>query len=487
MAIYRTNNPTEFAEIDGIVIDETSPPSGMQGLSTNVVALVGLFPRGGHLAKAVGSIGELYAEYGNSIAYSGIQALQNKKFGSLKIVRVEPTSSAVSTRILSDATPVEIITFRSLHKGVYGNLIRITVSAGTVEGRRYFIEDTDSNTVIQPESYDNINLPDYASAAAANAAGIFAGSKLITAEVLAVTANPVSGAGVLLENGSDGTPGDTDYEAALSRIEFDAAANIVFLDVYTPARNTYLKNHAALTQDRMVILAGPEAESTAEAVTAAGGYRDSDGRIIYAYPWVQSVINGTNQFVSPAHFYASLLSQCPPQVDPAYVENSQFLAGITGLKRTLARADFIALNRAGVSCFEYDADIGYKIRNGVTTQVLSTAKIPILRRRMTDLLTNSAARFMKNYQNTVNSDENRKAVKAAILAYVKGRQDEKLLPRDVDIKKGKVTLVDVDSLNSDESIAEGFFYVIWRQRIFSSMRYIILKAEIGTSVSITEG
>ena len=42
MSIYRTNNPTEFDEVDGIIIDESAPPSQVKGVGTGIAILVGV-------------------------------------------------------------------------------------------------------------------------------------------------------------------------------------------------------------------------------------------------------------------------------------------------------------------------------------------------------------------------------------------------------------------------------------------------------------
>lgn len=489
MSIFRTSDPTLYDDIDGIIIDESAPPSAIQGVAANTAILVGQFERGSHDLTQVGSVGELYELYGTSLAYGGMVALQNKRFGSLKIIRVEPTSSAKATLTLNDGggSPVNIITFTAKHKGIYGNAIEVTVAAGTTTGKKYTIQDTNPGAVLPIEVYDNISLTGYASAGAANAAALFAASKLVDATVLAITANPANSAAAPLASGSDGTVGDTDYQAAIAKAGVEGAGNILFLDVYNDTRNGYLKTHAADTQDKMCVLAGAEGDSVSAAITDVADYRDADGRLIYAYPWVRTTINGVNTFVSPASFYASLLSQIAPNIDPAFVGNVQFLPGINGLKLSLTRANYIALNAAGISAFEFDADTGYKVKNGVTTQIVNTEKQPILRRRMTDYLTNSAGRFLKNYQNAVNSAENRLAVKAAIETFVQQNQQNKILPSDTDLRSGRATLVDVESLNTDATIAAGFFYILWKQRIYSSMRYIVLKAQIGTSVVVTEG
>ena len=46
MSIYRTNNSLEYAEVDGIIIDERAPDADIQGKATNVVLLLGQFQRG---------------------------------------------------------------------------------------------------------------------------------------------------------------------------------------------------------------------------------------------------------------------------------------------------------------------------------------------------------------------------------------------------------------------------------------------------------
>mgnify|MGYP001557843985 FL=1 len=110
----------------------------------------------------------------------------------------------------------------------------------------------------------------------------------------------------------------------------------------------------------------------------------------------------------------------------------------------------------------------------------------IYRRRMADYLTNSVGRFLKNYQNAVNSANNRALVKGAIMTFITSLENDGILPKDSEVSGGVAKLVDVESLNTPSSIAAGFFKIQWRQRIYSSMRYIVLNAEIGESVVVTE-
>jgi hypothetical protein len=77
-------------------------------------------------------------------------------------------------------------------------------------------------------------------------------------------------------------------------------------------------------------------------------------------------------------------------------------------------------------------------------------------------------------------------VKGSIQGFVTSLQNDGILPKDSELKSGKATLIDTESANTDATVAAGFFKIIWKQRIYSSMRYIVLSAEIGESVVVTE-
>ena len=602
MSIFRTNDPTQFDDVDGIIIDESAPPASIQGVATNIAILIGQFQRGPEELTEVGSIGEFHELYGKS-SYLGNKQLKNKKFGRLRIVRalaaaaakaaytfnggtgaaaesyafttvadvadslnskyitfetisslgvktkryiwfntgagVDPalagrtghvvafatnaTDAQVASAIQAVATAIpdlnasvltnvvtftneqqgdtedatignsgfslgaitqgnapDRITFTAKNKGAYGNSIKITIADGSVQGKKYTIEDTNANAVIAPEVFDNIQIADIVAAT-------FAGSKLVDVAVVSAAAEPFNVSQQALAGGSDGSIADTDYQTAIAKCEVEHAGNVLFLDENNTARNNYLKTHAALTQDKMVIVSGPEVQTRAQAVTDVANFRDTDGRIIYAFPWVQSQVDGALEYSNPAAWYASILTQIGPHIDPAFQENAQFMQGATDLKlTTLSRADYIALKDAGVSAFEKVQGGGIKPKSGITTQILNSSKVTVLRRRMADYLTDSMGQFLQNYQNAVNSKEKRSEVKGQILDFIQRQEIAGILPSDKDVKEGKAKLVDVESLNTDSSIALGFFKILYKQRIFSAMRYIVLQAEIGESVVVTE-
>lgn len=478
MGIFRSNDPTTFDAVDGIVIDESAPPPSMNGVASNVVCLVGQFERGSLAMQTVTSAGDLYEKYGQNSAYAGYKALLNKKFGSLKIVRVAAAAAVKATLTFDDSGAGDSVTFTALWKGVYGNKIKVTIAAGSTSGSKYTIEDTNDGSVFPIEVYDNVLYTAVATALAAS-------NLVVAATAVAADAEPAVCSATALASGADGTVADSDYQTAIALAEAEACCNVLFLDAYNATRNGYLKTHAAATEDKMVIVCAEEADASATAITAAGNYRDAAGRIIFAFNHVLTTIDGANVYQYPASWVASILSQTSPHVDPAYAKNTEFLAGIVGLKLTLTRTEFIALKAAGIAAFEFDSDIGYKLRSGITTQIADSALVTVVRRRMADYLTASAGRFMKAYQNAVNSYANRVAVKAAILDFVGQRERLGMLPSTKDMTTGTPTLVDIDSLNTDNAIGQGYFYIVWKQRIFSSMRFIVIKAQIGETVSVT--
>lgn len=602
MGIFRTNDPTQFDDIDGIIVDETAPPANITGVAANVAILVGLFQRGPKtLSLPLGSIGEFHEIYGKS-SFSGNKQLKNKKFGSLKIIRAVAadavkasytaddgtgavnevytvttvadvanslnnkyilfetiTSLGVRTlryawfnvsaggtdpalagrtghavaiatgdaasvvaaalqavltavadlgaTVLSDVVTVtsdnpgnltqsagnsgfavatttpgngaDRIKFTAKYEGAYGNNLKVTIEAGSNVGKKYTFEDTNTDAVLPKEVYDDVEIADISNAT-------FAQSLLMDVTVLSSLAEPENVAATNLASGSDGNIANTDYQTAIDLAGVEKAGNVLFLDSYNATRNGYLKQHAADYTNKMVILCGAEGDSRATAITDVANYRDAEGRIIYAWPYVQTSIDGVLEFTPPASWIASVFTQVAPHIALSWTANTQYMAGIVALKTYESRAGYIALDQAGVCALERDLDIGFLVKNAIVTQIANSSKRTILRRRMADFLTDSIALFLKNYQNDVNSKAKRTEVKGAILNFDSLLVQSKVLPGEQDVKDGAPLLVDTESLNTDNVIASGMFKILYKRRIFSSMRYIVLQAEIGESVVVTE-
>lgn len=479
MSIFASTNPLDWGALDGVYIDDTAPPPSVVGVASGTAILVGQFERGSANIQSVGSPGQLFELYGNNLGYSGNVALQNKKFGLLKIARVIAASGAANATKNFQSSSTTRITFTALWKGAYGNNIFVTIAAGSSQGSKYTIHDGNPNAVWPDEVYDNVLITAVGST--------FAASNLITATVVSTAAEPSTASATALASGSDGSVADTDYQAAIQgQCQSDGVGNILFLDAYNSTRAGYVKASMAATTDKMGIVCGASGDSVATAVSAVASLRDTDGRIIYSFPYVFTTIAGVSTNVNGASFYASLLSQISPKIDPAYAANAQYLSGIDSLELSLQRSDYINLVSAGISAFEVDSDLGIKIKSGVVTQISDSSKIMIFRRRMADFLIQSVAKFLKNYQNAPNSLDNRKFAGGAIQSFNRSLELEGLVPKDAEVQGGKASIVDFTSLNTDDSIAAGYFKIIWKRRIYSSMRYIVLQTQIGESVVVTE-
>ena len=391
MGVFRSTDPTTWDDVDGIIVNESAPAPNVAGVAANIGILVGQTQRGLSGLTEIGSIGEFIEMYGKDDSKGVNLALKNKKMGRLKIIRVIPADAVTASKAFA-STAVDRISFSAKQgAGLYGNSIMVTIAAGSTVGKKYTIKDSSVGSVLPQEIYDNVVV---ASIAASNP---FASSALVTVSVLSAAAEPSDTAATALALGSDGTAVNTDYETAIAYAEVEGAGNFLFLDAYNSARNGFLKLHAASTQDKMVLLCGAEGDSVSAAIADVASYRDTEGRCIYAYPYVQTSLGGVLTFTNPASWLASILTQTSPSVDPAFTTNSQFLSGVTGLKASLSRAQYIQLKDAGICSFEADSDIGFKVKSGVVTQIANSSKVTILRRRMADYLTTSVAKFLKNY------------------------------------------------------------------------------------------
>lgn len=476
MGIFRSTDPTTFDDVDQVVINETAPPANINGNASNIAILVGRFQRGpSEQLMEVGSTGELRELYGVG-GYSGEKELKNKKFGRLRIVRAVATDAVKATKQFL-ATAVPIIEFTAKYYGDYGNNIKVTIAAGTTTGKKYTVQDFNDDAVLPVEVYDNILVADIVPAT-------FANSRLVDVTVLATSSQPDNIAATPLLTGDDGTPADTDYVPALEVLEMEGTGNIVWCDKSSATVKNALEQHVLAMPDKVAIICADNSgvDKTA-AIADVAGYRSD--RMVYCHPYLSTIVDGAEEIVTPSSWYASVMSQQAPNLDPANVDAAEFLAGVTGLEETLTRADYINLKDNGISAFEFDPQFGYKIKSGVLTTLVA-GKTQVLRRRMADFLTNSIASFLKNYQNKVNSKAQRDLVKGAIVNFVKRLENEGILPSAQDVQEGSPYLVDTEALNTDNSIAQGFFKILYKQRIFSSMRYIVLQAEIGEGVLVTE-
>lgn len=484
---YKTNNPLEYDDVDGIVIDESAPDSQVASAATNVAILVGRFQRGpANELISINSMAQLNELMGKSNA-SGNLALKNKAFGRLKVIRaIGATGTAKATLALLDTDDDPSIVINAKYVGSYGNNLQVVVTAGLSGTVTITINDLNLGAAKPQEVYANVVI---AGKTQAQLNEIFGSSQLIDV-VAPVTAglNPEILAATSLASGSNGTEADTDYQLALEAAEQERAGNFIFADKQSATIKGYLKAHVQETKDKIAVIgADSDTVNLSAAITDVAAYRDVDGYIVYAYNHLQTRIDGVLVYTSPVSWLVSVMSQIGPNIDPAYIQNVRFTSGVTGIKFGLKRQDYIDAMAAGIAAFEYDGDVaGYKVKSGIVTQILNTSKLTILRRRMTDFYLTSIVSLLKNYQNAPNTKSTRKKIAALITAFDDGLINLGLLPSDDEVTGGKARLIDTESLNTNNTIAAGQLLIAIKRRIYSSARFLVLKAEIGESVVVTE-
>ena len=106
MSVYRTNNPLEYALVDGIVIDEKASPPSIKSSGTGVAMLLGRFERGPDEVVSIPTTDVLYQTFGSK-DFGGLRQLYNKKFSQLKIKRVRAFDALPSESVLKDPNYVE--------------------------------------------------------------------------------------------------------------------------------------------------------------------------------------------------------------------------------------------------------------------------------------------------------------------------------------------------------------------------------------------
>lgn len=489
MALIRSNNPQEWVAVDRVSINETTPPGAITDTGNNYVGfVVGVFERGPvDVVTLVTSSQDFIDKFGGygSGTYDGYNAVSGKKWGgALYVVRISNSGQDSAVLSLYDAqtTPTKSVECEASSPGLWGNRLRVQAYAcsDTTLTNGFALEVTllasDLVTTQDQEYIDNIvdidNLP---------ADGT---SKYVNfSKASGATTKPDTSASVqALTGGLDGSFTDADYigavgdERGLYLLRARKELGIVVAGSVTQTVSTGVKATVAAAQNLIGVVASPTDASVTQVLTDVTSNRNTAGRIIHSYPYVTKYINGSNQNVPGHSDLAAALTRLAAYRDIAGGSNADLFAEILGLSKTLVETDYETLNPKGVCVFEQDDVFGITVRNGVNTSMNSAYQM-IFRRRMTDLLTKSIGNRLQFWLGRVNSARNRLAIKAEI---------ENYLRQKVTLEEIEDYLVDVESLNSASSLANGELHIRLQIKLFSSMRFIVLHAEVGERVTVNE-
>lgn len=476
----------------GINVMEQNPPGQVMGVGANVVGIVAALPWGPvNEVTTITSSGEFFDTFCPPVfaaenTYTPLRALLNKRFpAGLKVVRIDATSAVAATSGAITAG-TGTITITANYKGTIGNLISYQWTAATD------LDAAKRNLVITigtryTATYENVTF---------GAITTQVVDDYVTVTSAAPSALPSAGSATALASGAEGSAIAGDYvgssSSAVGIRKFYADGvdvNVLFVaecpEALKAAVNTGLEAYVADTDKGMVVLCTPNSATVAATITDAASYRDD--RIVYVYPRVKT----TNFYDSAAGtvtvdgnaFAAAAIANVDPERSPGGASGAPFLQGITGLENEdITRANYDALNAAGVAPFQMTTSLGAIIRKGITTS-LTSGLTQIFRRRMTDYITSSLATRWENFAelpldvdlDTQTLGPNMGPLVAETLAFLAGLGS-----------RIHSYSVDAFSANSQSNLDAGRWYVLVRVKLFPAADEIVLISTIGEGVTVAE-
>lgn len=474
--VYRTQNILEATRLDGVsVIIQENPPNVVSA-GFNTLIFLGRFYKGEeNRAYRISSLDELETLLGGG-DYEGFKALSLKNWSNLNVVRVVASNAVASSVDLQHSGTGTVLSITARSKGDYGNTLKVTLSDGSGAGLKNLVITDGTIT----ERFDDVALAGKSDAQLLSEVP----SRLVVLSNAHASEVPDNVVDQALAGGHDGQVQGSDYESALENVNVRGTGKIYFADNQSPAVNSVLANKVKVDGAGLAVLGNESLSATVdEAVTDYQLNAGNAGRVLYAYNPVLFNINGELQEENPVYSFASILSLIAPNLSPASVSASRNLTAPVGVKYALGRSDLIKLREAGICAFEDDSDLGVKLVSAVT----SNPQYSIIRRRMSDWITNSIGLFLKNFIGEPNNRENRDAIRVAIQDWRAIQVNNKVLPSDNEVDEGLAFSVQTEGITSDNEKAQGILKVNIRFRIFASAQFIILLASIGENVSIEEG
>jgi len=418
--------------------------------------------------------------------YRAILALLNKPIftkGGLKIVRVGATSQV---KAFKTDTGTGTVTCTAKCFGALGNQIKRQWTAATD------LDALKRNLVITIGSqysatYENLTV--------ANVDQV--DDPFVTVTKNTLTVFPVAGSAEALATGSDGAAVAGDYvgsggsEKGIQLFYGESVKVSVLFVAECPsallnAVNAGLEAYVQACDKGLVVLCTVDGQTSANAITYVADYPDD--RLVYVWPRVKT----TNFFdpnvaeieVDGNAFAAAAIANVDAWLSPGGAGGAKFLTGITGLEtEATSRTTMDALSTAGVvPWFMSTAMGGAILYRGRTTAVDGTR---IFRRRMTDYLMDAIGGFAEHYVETqldlVLSDQvlgpNTGGFIAAVQRFLGNERSQTHL---------QSFSVDPWSQNTQEDIDGGRWTTYLAVKLYSMAEEIVLKAEIGETVTISE-
>lgn len=183
---------------------------------------------------------------------------------------------------------------------------------------------------------------------------------------------------------------------------------------------------------------------------------------------------------------ASILSNLPPERNPGQAAQPvpAILSPVAGFQRGvsgLGITQYTALRRQGVAALRLDRTVGPIVQSGVTTSQVS-GQTNINRRRMADFIEDSLAQRLVQFSKLPLTTNLRDGAVGEVDQFL----DDLLSPDNPAAQRINAYQVDDKSGNTPSLEAQGIFVIIVRVRLTPTADFIVVQAEIGEGVVITQ-
>lgn len=480
----------------GVNLFEVAAPSNVVGVATNIVGMVALLPWGPESEVTfITSPGEFWATFypdaftteKDYTSWPAILALLGKVIpgGGIKVCRVAASSAAKATSgdITAGTGTIQVV---AKYKGAIGNNISyqflaatggdsakrdLVIAIGSTYTARY--KDLSTTTVLEVDDpYVDITAS-------------------------SPSAMPTAGSATALSSGSNGSPVSGDFVGTSSsfkgiRCFYGDGVGVSVLFVAEPpsgvvdAVNAGLVAYAQATDKGLAVLCTVGSQTAADAATYVASYRDD--RAVYTWPKVK-----LTNFLDPnvgvatvdgAAFAAFAIANVDPWISPGGAPGAPFLRGIVALTDdSQTRTGLDTLNDAGVAPWYISRTLGSILRLGRSTAL--TGKTRIFDRRTTDYIMESIGNFAEQYVETqldvILSSQTLGPNTGAFVSAVRT-----FLTNEKNAQHIKGFSIDPFGSNTEVAVDAGTWVVAIAVELYSAAERIVIKAQVGTTVIISE-
>lgn len=476
--IYFTTNPSEYDDLEGVIISEQNPPGFVVGADRTTIGITDVCLKGPvDTAVTITSRREFEQIFGHRSRYTDSTlvnqvwlALVNKPFGPrVVVVRAAAAAAALGTRSYVDGGAVAIVRVDAKWVGAWAGDITTAIENASDGNVNAF------NLVVayrgQTFTYENLLL----TAGNNNIADVVPTDMTVLVTVTKLAdGRPVNAAAAAMAGGSDGSIADSDFTGAGRAMDvLDAAPGVSLCMVAnraTAAVKAQVKVLADAGVDRMwAMWNGTHSTSASATASDAASYRSD--RIVYCWnsPTITDPETGQNVEVPPHHFMASIFSQSDVDWHVASKRTLRQTSSVKSLRFAPSRGDLITLKEAGVCAFE-QLKSGFRFRSGVTTS-LTAGRTEIARRRQADFLQLSVSERLEDFVAETDTTMNANAMIGEIDAFCSSYRDAERIVAEY-------------SIIGEATTAAGVKVLKWRVQLIKHMLHIVLETEIGTGVTI---